>query len=129
VNGGRAKRGRTPTELREYNRKRNKIYFDSIAGWVTQLRSHCKKKNLPFSVTKDWFVEHPIPYYCPIFPWLKLSGKRGLGANDAQLDRKVPGLGYTSGNIRWVSARANRIKDNATLPELEAVCLDLKTMY
>lgn len=80
-------------------------------------------------MTAEWFETHPIPEYCPIFPWLKLSGKRGLGADDAQIDRKIPDLGYTVGNIRWVSARANRIKDNATLPELEAVCQDLKNMH
>jgi hypothetical protein len=47
------------------------------------------------------------------------------GARDdphrANLDRKNPNLGYNIGNVTWLSARANRIKNNATLKELKDI--------
>jgi hypothetical protein len=102
--------------------------YQTPSGWVSHLRSQCKKRGLPFNLSEQWFKDNPIPEFCPVFPWLKLSGKRGLQSNDAQLDRKIPDLGYCEGNVRWVSARANRLKDNATLPEMIAICEDLKVM-
>lgn len=34
------------------------------------------------------------------------------------LDRRVPSLGYTRGNVAWMSLEANRIKDNASAETL-----------
>lgn len=38
--------------------------------------------------------------------------------NTASIDRIVPQLGYTQGNVRWLSWLANRIKNNCTDPEV-----------
>jgi hypothetical protein len=44
-------------------------------------------------------------------------------AGDAspELDRIVPSLGYVKGNVLVVSRRANRIKTDATVEELQQV--------
>lgn len=39
----------------------------------------------------------------------------------AHLDRLDPKLGYTEGNVAWISARANRIKYDATTTELRQI--------
>ena len=42
------------------------------------------------------------------------------------LDRIIPSLGYVKGNIRVISFRANTLKNNATLSELELILEDAK---
>jgi hypothetical protein len=42
------------------------------------------------------------------------------------LDRIVPHLGYVPGNVVVVSHRANFIKNNATVDELELIARNLK---
>ena len=44
-----------------------------------------------------------------------------------EVDRIVPELGYVEGNVVWLSHRANRIKDDATLEELERIVEWLKS--
>lgn len=38
--------------------------------------------------------------------------------NKATIDRIVPSLGYTQGNVKWVSWLANRVKNDCTDPEV-----------
>ena len=44
----------------------------------------------------------------------------------AEIDKIFPELGYVKGNVQWVCHRANRIKDNATIDELEMVLSSMK---
>ena len=53
--------------------------------------------------------------------------KEEISLDDAHLDRKDPTKGYSCGNIHWVSARINRIKNNATIEELETILKWLKS--
>lgn len=48
-------------------------------------------------------------------------GTRINGPNSPSLDKIVPELGYVKGNIVVVSLRANQIKSDATIEELQAV--------
>jgi hypothetical protein len=71
-----------------------------------------------------------IPKFCPVFPWVCLqlsensdgSKNRGWAADSTiSLDRTDASQGYVPGNIMWMSMRANMIKRDATLDELEAL--------
>lgn len=44
----------------------------------------------------------------------------------AELDRLVPALGYVKGNVAFISRRINRLKNDATLQELERLVEWLK---
>ena len=61
-----------------------------------------------------------IPERCPILG-LKLhqNGQKGSKWSSPSLDRVDNALGYVPGNIAVVSFRANTLKSNATLRELE----------
>ena len=48
---------------------------------------------------------------------LDLTGD-GKGDHKATIDRIIPSLGYTQGNIKWVSWLANRVKNDCTDPEV-----------
>ena len=49
------------------------------------------------------------------------SGASTLSHSLQALDRFKPALGYVKGNIYIISFRANRIKGNATLEEIQKV--------
>jgi hypothetical protein len=62
-----------------------------------------------------------IPAVCPV---LGIPLVRGVGAStetSPTLDKLIPTLGYVPGNVRVISLRANRLKNDATLDELKAL--------
>lgn len=72
--------------------------------------------SLPFDIAPDDIV---VPAECPV---LGIPLVQGGDRNSApSLDRVIPSLGYTKGNIRVISFRANRLKSDATLDELRRV--------
>lgn len=45
------------------------------------------------------------------------------------IDRLVPSLGYVRGNVNIISNRANLLKKDATLQEIESLYLWMKAMF
>lgn len=85
-----------------------------------------KKKNLEFDLLLE---DIEIPETCPVLG-IKLkqnqTGRSGYYNDSYSLDRINPNKGYTKDNIRVISNRANLLKSNATVQELEKVLQDLK---
>lgn len=79
-----------------------------------------RKKGVPFSITLD---DVQIPERCPVLgmllnPHVTVSG----GQDDSpSIDRIIPALGYVPGNILVISKRANTVKGDATVREMEQV--------
>jgi hypothetical protein len=69
-----------------------------------------------------------IPDVCPILGLPLSKGKGHARDNSPSLDRKVPSKGYTPENIQVISYRANMLKNNATVHELELVLAHVKTL-
>lgn len=68
-----------------------------------------------------------IPKICPLLG-LKLSYEDfGIRYNSPFLDRKDPNNGYTKENIGVISSRANLLKNDASLAELELLVRSLKS--
>jgi len=87
---------------------------------VRSARQRAIEAAVPFAITWQDVV---IPSHCPILglPLFQRVGTRGPGPNSPTLDRIQPELGYVPGNILVISARANRLKSDATLEELRAI--------
>jgi hypothetical protein len=81
-------------------------------------RHRARVAGLPFELTLDTLP--PMPDVCPVFgmPLKKNDGKKG--PNSPSLDKIIPALGYVSGNVQWISVRANEIKRDASPEELLA---------
>jgi hypothetical protein len=78
-----------------------------------------RRLGLPFDLVK---VDIEIPDVCPALGIPLLVGGQGVpDDNSPSLDRLVPSLGYVRDNVVVVSVRANRIKNDSTIEELEAV--------
>jgi hypothetical protein len=82
-----------------------------------------KKKSLDFAITIE---DIQIPEICPLLQ-LKLSCEEfGIRHNSPSLDRKDNKKGYTKDNVWVISSRANILKNNASLYELETLVKNLK---
>jgi hypothetical protein len=90
----------------------------------TSIRGRAKKKGIPFNLTREDIPD--IPSTCPVLGIpMTLSGppnSPGL----ASLDRVIPKLGYIKGNVEIMSFRANTLKSDATIEELELVLAYMK---
>lgn len=90
-------------------------------------RSRAKKGNYPFSIEQGDVKELMFNLdYCPALG-IKINWEADkLEDNSPTLDKIVPELGYVKGNIAVISAKANRIKSNATADDIGKVYCWLK---
>jgi hypothetical protein len=82
-----------------------------------------KRKGIPFTITIDDII---IPETCPLLGILLVSTNDKRDPRNPSLDQIVPGKGYTPDNIQVISYRANVLKWDATLQELELLVENLK---
>lgn len=80
-------------------------------------KARSKKKNLPFNLTHEDII---IPNRCPILD-IEIdlgiedgSSGRPFKPNSPSIDRIVPEKGYVKGNVRIISMKANKYKNNMT---------------
>lgn len=86
-------------------------------------RKRAKQEGLPFILSVDDLV---VPTHCPVLGVKMVVGHRD---NAPSLDKVVPELGYVKDNVAVMSKRANRIKDNASLAELQQIVSFLKKFF
>lgn len=90
-------------------------------------RSRAREKGLAFDLTTE-YLEGIWTDTCPAFgTQLDINAKKGCEGH-AQLDRIMPELGYVKSNVVWLSERANRIKDDANIQDLERLLEWLKSV-
>lgn len=101
------------------NEKRLKWYrSDPRTVMVLSAKMRAKRDGIPFSLKKTDIV---IPEVCPVLGVPLRAGTRKQHEYAPTLDRITASLGYVVGNVRVVSYRANRIKNDASLDELAKV--------
>lgn len=81
-------------------------------------RRRAKKMGIPFDLAVE---DIPIPKRCPVLGFPLVVNEGRSRHNSPTLDRIIPTLGYTRGNVVVVSHRANTIKSDASIHELELV--------
>ena len=82
-------------------------------------RARARKSGLAFTIKQ---VDIVIPVRCPVFGFKlirRANDVRGGAPNSPSLDRINNRRGYTPGNIRVISRRANTLKRDASLRELQ----------
>lgn len=112
---------KNPIPLREQGRKWKRNNREKYI--LKKAKESAKKRNLDFSITVDDFS---IPVNCPV-----LGMKLDLEVNERtdaspSIDRIDSNLGYIKGNVRIISWRANDLKKDASVWELELVLEDLR---
>lgn len=86
-------------------------------------KARAKKKNIPFNITIEDFV---LPEKCPLLEIPLTVGYGSSQENSYSLDKIIPELGYVKGNVWVISNKANMIKNNASLNELQLLVKNLE---
>ena len=97
--------------------------FSGLPGrMLLSARKRAKERGLEFSLTPE---DVPVPSHCPVLGIPMTFGSKDWN-NSPSLDRIDPKKGYTPDNVRVISFRANRIKCDATVAEVEAILAYMK---
>ena len=99
---------------------------NKVGSILSRLKHRATKSGIPFNLTRD---DIQIPTYCPILG-IELNWNQGKGyhPDSPSVDKIRPELGYVKGNVRVISARANLLKNDATVEELTKVLEDLHAL-
>lgn len=89
----------------------------AIKRQLIQAKNRAEKQGVPFDIELEDII---VPEVCPVLGMKLEQGGRG-NPSSPSLDKLIPSLGYVKGNVRVISARANSLKNNATLEELRAI--------
>ena len=86
-------------------------------------RRRAKEKGWEFNIDESDII---IPTHCPILGIELIPGGLGIHAfNSPSIDRIDSSKGYIKGNVRVISLRANMMKNDADLQELEQFCKNI----
>lgn len=118
----------------QYNNAKKEVYHNDEAESREKLRQwyrhntcgrlwHSAKRRakvhgLDFNIEKEDII---IPDTCPVLGIKLVVGNGNAHDSSPSLDRIIPEKGYVKGNVIVVSHKANTIKSNATIQELEKV--------
>jgi hypothetical protein len=118
---GRRNRAKYPEmwRLKGMNQKRRNLDY---CLWL-KARDRAKEFNLPFTISRE---DVCIPEKCPLLEIPLFRAGQKPTPNSPTLDRIIPTLGYVKGNIQVISFKANTMKSNATLEEMELLVKNWK---
>lgn len=93
-----------------------------IKKMFQNLKGRAKRENILFNLDMEDIV---IPEICPVLgiPLIPFSSSD----NSPSVDKFNPELGYVKGNIYIISKKANRIKCDATVEEVEKILIWMKS--
>ena len=111
--------------LREWEREKRKNNPEYYLWKAAKRRA--RTKGLDFDIEVSDII---IPQLCPLLniPIIHEVGKGYRNPHSPSLDRIKNHLGYVKGNILVVSWRANFIKGDASIAELELLLTNLKSI-
>jgi len=121
-----AKKIKNASKLRRFLKK-----ADPIRRWANDaygnLSKRSKENNIKMTLTRDWLRANARTH-CPMLGVrLDYAARRNVAIR-ASVDRINPNKGYTPENCQVVSFRANSIKNDATIKELEMIVRNLKKL-
>jgi hypothetical protein len=107
------------------SRRRTWVNLNPERQLATAAKIRAKNSGITFDIT---FQDIYIPTQCLLLniPLIRGVGKRT--DNSPTLDRIDSAKGYTKDNIAVISYRANRIKNDATIDELELISKNLRNL-
>ncbi len=92
-----------------------------IKQLLSQLRSSAKRRGIEFNLTPMDIDEIGIPISCPILN-IPIYFHKGASKPDSiSFDRIDSNRGYTKDNIVIISLRANQLKSNGSVEEIESI--------
>lgn len=127
----RERRAKYREEHREEIRERAREAYkkNPYCFLLHNIKTRAKRQGVPFNITAE---DIETPEFCPVLGIRmerSTNPKGGISDCSPTVDRLVPELGYVKGNVIVVSHKANRIKNNATIDELETVARFYRDLF
>ncbi len=91
---------------------------------LVQARHRASRRGFEFDIDESDVV---VPAHCPVLGIPLAQSTNKASPNSPSLDRIDNTRGYVKGNVWVISSRANRLKGDATIEELEAVIRALRS--
>ena len=88
---------------------------------INNLKASAKKRNIFFDLTTKDIDDLGIPLTCPVLGIPIFFHRERVQDDSISFDRIDSTKGYTKDNVVIVSQRANKLKSDATLEEMEAL--------
>jgi hypothetical protein len=107
------------------NARRRTTRGRQVSIW-SNLKGRASKLGLEFDLTHDDIV---IPEFCPILGIPISTENDRMGDSSPSVDRIDNTKGYIKGNIGIISMRANRLKSDSNIQELEAILKYMKSAH
>jgi uncharacterized membrane protein YheB (UPF0754 family) len=115
--------GKSQSEHRKnyIKRKFEKNPFEfRLARTLSSSKNRSKRYNVPFEITlQDLIDMFPADNLCPVLKEPFVWGTKSNKELSPSIDRMIPELGYVKNNIKFISYKANRIKNDSTIAILE----------
>lgn len=112
-------------KLNEKNRRDRDWKVDAARLLYSNIKSRCKRLGREFSIEIEDII---IPEKCPVFGFELKRENRETWMCAPSVDRIDSSKGYIKGNVTVVSRRANILKRDATIGELEQLFNYYKTL-
>lgn len=110
-----------PDKHREKSKRHGAAWrrANPVGAMLIRAKARAKDSGLLFSITA---ADVQLPEFCPVFG-VRLVWCSPIPCDpcSAELDRIDNSLGYVPGNVIVVSRRANQLKSDATIAELEVL--------
>lgn len=103
-------------------RERIRRFDNPERDMLNQARSRARRDGYPCTITEADII---IPKLCPLLGIELKRNMNKVGFNSPTLDKIIPTLGYVPNNVIVISHRANAIKNNATIEELQKLINNL----
>lgn len=120
------KRRENPEYVKHRNKKDRERIHSNVESYkkamLSSARSRARSKNLDFNIDVS---DIELPEVCPLLG-IPLSINASNKEFSYSLDRIDSSKGYVKGNVWVISDRANRLKNDATLEELDMLVTNLK---
>ncbi len=87
----------------------------------TRAKSRASYLKVPFDLTPEYLENLWTGTCAALGVEISLTGSR-VDEYVAELDRFIPEKGYIQGNVHFLSRKANRLKNNATVEQLRSIC-------
>lgn len=109
------------------NQKRNDLRW-RLMQLLNSSKARSILKNREHTITlEDLLRIYPVDGNCPIFGFKLEWNSAGFRETSPSIDRIDSSKGYTIDNVQIISWKANRIKNYATVEELEMIVSYLKS--
>lgn len=113
---------KTYVKSRTLRKDVDKLHYAACSMRMHDAKARAAKTGLAFDLDADFLYDmlHTQEFRCALTS-TRLSFEKG-SPQVLSLDKNVPALGYTRGNVRWVSWAANRAKGDLTMEEFITMC-------